>query len=65
MLSPTDLEAPHCAVFSIPLLPAPSQAQIFSSAPYSKTPSAYIPPSKKDQVSNPYKTTGKIKLLYI
>jgi hypothetical protein len=32
-------------VFSTPLLPHPSWAQIASSAPYSRKPSAYIPPS--------------------
>jgi hypothetical protein len=33
------------AVFSTPLLPHPSRAQISSSALYSRKPSAYIPPS--------------------
>jgi hypothetical protein len=33
------------AVFSTPLLPHPSWPQISSSAPYSRKPSAYIPPS--------------------
>ena len=37
--------APHYVVFSTPLSPRPPQAQIFSSAPYSQTPSAYVPPS--------------------
>ena len=32
-------------LFSSPLLPRPSYAQIFSSAPYSQTPSSYVPPS--------------------
>jgi len=41
----TDHEAPHYVVFSTPLLPRPSQAQISSSAPYSQTPSAYVRPS--------------------
>jgi hypothetical protein len=31
--------------FSTPMLPHPSWAQIFSSAPYSRKPSVYIPPS--------------------
>jgi len=41
----TDNQAPNYVVFSTPLLPRPSQAQIFSSAPYSQTPSTYVPPS--------------------
>jgi len=36
---------PHYAVFSTPLLPRPSQTQIFPSTPYSQTPSAYVPPA--------------------
>ena len=32
-------------IFSIPLSPRPSLTQIFSSTPYSQTPSAYVPPS--------------------
>ena len=38
----TDYSAPHYVVFSTPLLPRPSQDQIFSSAPYSQISSAYI-----------------------
>jgi hypothetical protein len=41
----TDHSAPHYVIFSIPPLPRPSKAQIFSSAPYSQTPSVYTPPS--------------------
>jgi hypothetical protein len=37
-------KAPCYAVFSNSLLRRPSQAQISSSAPYSRKPSAYIPP---------------------
>jgi hypothetical protein len=37
----TDRSAPHYVIFSIIPLPRPSLAQIFSSAPYSQTPSAY------------------------
>jgi len=37
-----DREVPHYVVFSAPLLPRPSQAQMFSSAPYSQTPTAYV-----------------------
>ena len=38
------IKAPQCVVSSNPLLPHPSQAQIFSSTPYSQTPSAYVTP---------------------
>ena len=41
----TDHKAPNYVVISIPLLPCPFYAQIFSSTPYSHTPSAYVPPS--------------------
>ena len=37
--------APRYAISSIPPLPRPSQVQIFSSTPCSKTPSASFPPS--------------------
>ena len=40
-----DHKAPHYVVFSTPLLPHPSEAQILSLAPYSQTPSAYVYPS--------------------
>ena len=40
-----DHEALHYLVFSIPMLPHPSWAQIFSSATYSQTLAAYVPPS--------------------
>jgi hypothetical protein len=33
--------------FLIPLLTLPSYAEIFSSAPYSQTPSAHVPPSMR------------------
>ena len=39
----TDHSAPHYVVSSTPLSPRPSQAQIFSSPPYSQTPSACVP----------------------
>ena len=45
IISCTDHKAPCYAVFSTPLLPNPSWAQISSSAPYPPKPSAYIPPS--------------------
>ena len=41
----TDHKSPHNVVFSTTLLLRPSYPQIFSSAPYSQTPSAYFPPS--------------------
>ena len=37
--------APHYAISSIPPLPHPSLVRIFSSTPYSQTPSASFPPS--------------------
>jgi hypothetical protein len=41
-------------------------AQIFSSTPCSQTPSVYVPPlTSRDQVSHPYRTTGKIMPSYI
>ena len=39
----TEHRAPRYVVFSTPLLPHPSWAQISSSAPYSRKPSVYIP----------------------
>jgi hypothetical protein len=47
------------AVFSTLPSPHPSSVQISSSAPCSQTPSV------RDQVSHPYRTTGKITVLYI
>ena len=41
----TDHLAPSYAVSSIPPLPRPSYIQIFSSTPYSQTPSTSFPPS--------------------
>ena len=41
----TDHKVPHYVVFSTPLLPRPPLAQIFFSAPYTLTTSAYVPPS--------------------
>jgi hypothetical protein len=38
--------------------------QIFSSAPYSQTP--FVPPvNSRNQVSHPYRATGKIVVLHI
>jgi len=48
------------------LLPlSPSEVQIFSSAPYSQTPSIYIFPQCLKPISYPYKTTRIIMILYI
>ena len=44
-VSSTDHEAPHYVVFSTSALLRPSQDQISTSVPYSRTPSAYVPPS--------------------
>jgi hypothetical protein len=44
LVSSTDHKAPRYVVFSTPLLPRPSLAQISSTAPYSRTPSADVPP---------------------
>ena len=44
-MSTTNHSAPHYVVYSIPLSSRPSHVQIFSSATYSQTPSAYVPPS--------------------
>jgi hypothetical protein len=52
-----------CSLLHYLFLLCPSKALISSSPPYSQTPLAYVPPSLNDQVSNPYKTTGKIIVL--
>ena len=51
---------PHYVVFSNPLFPRPSYAQIFPSAPYSQTPSAYVPPSMWRPSVTPIPRKGKI-----
>jgi hypothetical protein len=61
----TDHEALHYEVFSSRLLSCPSEAQIFSSTPYSQTPSLRSSLNVSDKVSHPYRTTGKIMVLYI
>jgi len=38
----------QCTLFASPLSPHSSEAQISSSAPYSKTPSAHVPPTMFD-----------------
>ena len=45
LVSSADHKTPNYAVFSTTLLARPSSAQIFSSAPYTKTPLAYVSPS--------------------
>jgi len=61
----TSYEAPHYAVFSsLPSLP-PSYVKIYSSTPCSQTLSVYVLPLVRQGVSHPYKTTGKIIVLYI
>jgi hypothetical protein len=58
------LSSPLCSLFCFPVI-CPSLAQIFSSAPYSQTPSApHSSLSLSDQVSHPYKTIDKIIVLY-
>jgi hypothetical protein len=48
------------------LLPRPSEAQIFSLEPCSQTPSRLFSfLNVRDQVSHPYKTTGRIMVLHI
>ena len=59
-------KAIHYVVFSVPLVPRPSQSQIFSSTHYSQTTSAYVRPSTSATQFHPkYKTTEKIIFLYI
>jgi hypothetical protein len=60
----TSYEAPHYAVFSNLLSLHPSLVQIFS-APCSETPSVYYFLNVRDQVSHPYRMTGKIIVSYI
>jgi hypothetical protein len=57
------VEVPHYEAFFELLSLRFSLVQIFSSAPCSQTPSAYVPPLiVRDQVLKPYRTTGRIKL---
>ena len=58
-MSSTDHSAPQYVVFSTHPSPRPTYAKISSLAPYSRTSSAYDPPSLRDQVLHPYNTTGK------
>jgi len=62
----THYEAPHYAVFFSLLLLPPFYFQIFSSASCSlNTRTLFFSLSMTGQVSNPYKTTGKIIVSYI
>ena len=45
-VSNTDRKSPHYAVSCIQLFPNSTQQQIFPSAPYSQTPSVYVPHSE-------------------
>jgi hypothetical protein len=59
----TSYEAPHYAVFSIlPPLPGPN---ILLSTLFSDTLNMCPSLGVRDEVSHPYKTTGKITVLYI
>jgi hypothetical protein len=66
----TEHKAPRYVVFPTPLLPHASWAQISSSAPYSRKPSAYILPSVsatkfvKIQLRNSSWTNGIIYVCY-
>jgi hypothetical protein len=62
----TEHKARRYAVFSIPLLPRPFLGpNILLSTLFSKTLSRHSSLNISDQVSHPYKTTGKIIVLYI
>jgi hypothetical protein len=59
-------EATQYEVFSTPLLPIPSYAQMFSlNTQFSNTLSLRSSLNVGDQVSHPYKTTGKIIVLFL
>jgi len=57
----TDHEVSRYVVFSTTVLHHPFYAQIISSAPYSHPQPTFLP-KVIDQVSHPYKTTGKIRV---
>jgi hypothetical protein len=60
--TPWSFKWSHCATSSILLLLHLCLVQIFSSEPCSQTPSFL---NVRDQVPRPYKTTGRIMVLYI
>ena len=65
-VSSTDHQAPHYVVVSIPLLPHPILGpNILLITLFSNTLSLCFSLSVTDQVSHPYKTTGKIIVLCI
>ena len=65
-VSSTDNLAPRYAVSSIPPLPRPSSVQIFSSTPFSQTPSASFPPPMSTTKFHTHtKKIGKIIVQYI
>ena len=57
--------APRYAISSIPPLPRPSCTNILLNTMFSNTLSFLSSRNVNDQVSHPYKTTGKIIVLYI
>jgi hypothetical protein len=59
----TDHKAPRYVVFPNPLLPSPSQAQIFFSTLFLNTVSLHSSLNVRDEISRPYNTTGKITVL--
>jgi hypothetical protein len=59
----TNYEAPHCATFSILPYFIPLKSKYSPQHPVLKHPQT--PLIVRDQVSDPYKTTGRIVLLYI
>jgi len=63
----TNYKSSPYTVFASLLLPRPSQTQVPSSTPYSRTPLIKLrfSLSVTDQVSHPYKTTDKITVLFI
>jgi len=65
LLKHTSYEAPHYVIFSsIPPLP-PLGPNNHLGILFSNTPNLCSSLSVRDQVSHPYKTTGKITVLYI
>jgi hypothetical protein len=44
---------------------SPNSHHFLSSAPCSQTPAVYVPPLMSETVSHPYRTTGKIIVLYM